>query len=373
MKKVLSLILSLAILLSLLAGCGSSDNTSSIGSANTESTTSDLSSSVSNEQETSSKDTVSRLTDDQMAMSQHLGNWVDKLDEINNAKNGKFTFAIQTDVHHYDTSAEYLGKNLAALSNFVDLKYIANLGDLIRGYSVNEIDNPQNMRACLDDIVDRTINKTKCPVFMTVGNHDTNKMWCEKWSDHTEQFTPEEQLLRVYAPLKDHNGDKMITDDDGSYYYIDYPEDNVRVIMLNTSNGTYNGSRYSNLFVIKEKQAEWFKNEALNTDYAVIVMSHVPLNPNFTIEATGETTSKVTNSNLILDAVEEFVVNGGHFVAYLNGHEHEQIEYVDENGRLYLSFKKGGKSGEVVMVDTINKTISTIGLGEAKNREVKYN
>ena len=143
--------------------------------------------------------------------------------------------------------------------------------------------------------------------------------------------------------------------------------------MLNTSNGTYNGTKYSNLFIVSEKQAEWFKTEAINTDYALIVMSHVPLTPNITVEAEGESTSKVTNSDLIRNAVEEFVAGGGHFVAYLCGHEHEQYSYVDENGRLYLSFGKGGKTGEVVMVDTENGVITTIGLGSANDREMRYN
>ena len=30
-------------------------------------------------------------------------------------------------------------------------------------------------------------------------------------------------------------------------------------------------------FIIREKQIEWFKNEALHTDKAVIVMCHTPL------------------------------------------------------------------------------------------------
>lgn len=369
LKKYKSILCGLlALCLVLACGCGaSSDNTSS-----GDSTVGNNSVVSSTESDTASKNTASRLTDDQIAMSQHLGKWSDKISEIEAAKKGKFTFVIQTDTHHYDTTVEYSGKNVAALSNFVELDFAANLGDLIRGYSQDEIDNPENMRACLNDIVQRTLTRARCPIFMTVGNHDTNIMWCQKWADHTAQFTPEEQFQRVYAPLKEHNGDKMITDDDGSYYYIDYPEDKIRVVMLNTSNDTYDGTKYTSLFMISDKQVEWFKSEALNTDYSVLVMSHVPLDANFTLAHTGKTTNGVKNSNLICNAVEEFISGGGDFIAYLNGHEHEQWEYFDNNGRLFMSFKKGGKNGEVVMIDTSSKTISTIGLGDAKNRELRY-
>ena len=365
MKRILSIILVLCFVL--VCGCGdSSDNTSSVNS-----TVGNNSVVSSTQSDTSSKNTASKLTDDQIAMSQHLGKWADKMDKINADSKGKFTFVVQTDTHHYDTTVEYSGKNIAALSNFVNLKFGANLGDLTRGYSQDEIDNPENMRACMDDIVSRTLTRAKCPIFMTVGNHDTNVMWCEKWADHTAQFTPEEQFQRVYAPLKEYNGDKMITDEDGSYYYIDYPEDKIRVIMLNTSNGTYDGTKYSDLFTISDKQVQWFKSQALNTDYSVLVMSHVPLDANFTLATTGKATNGVKNSNYIRDAVEEFISGGGDFIAYLNGHEHEQIEYFDGNGRLYLSFKNGGKNGEVVMIDTATRVITTIGLGDAKDREIR--
>lgn len=360
LKKCKSILCGLlALCLVLACGCGaSSNNTSSDGSAVVVSST---------ESDTSSKNTASRLTDDQIAMSQHLGKWSDKISEIEAAKKGKFTFVIQTDTHHYDTTVEYSGKNVAALSNFVDLKFGANLGDLTRGYSQDEIDNPENMRACMDDIVSRTLTRAKCPIFMTVGNHDTNRMWCDKWADHTAQFTPEEQFQRVFAPLKKHNGDKMISDDDGSYYYMDFPEDKVRVIMLNTANGTYDGTKYSELFIISEKQVEWFKTEALNTEYSVLVMMHTPLLYDFP-----DNGNAVKHSDKILSAVEEFAANGGDFIAYLSGHTHGQNIVVDDNGRSHISFINGGKNGEIVMIDTTLKTISTIGLGNSKNREIRY-
>ena len=363
MKKSFSLIICVIMLFVFVCGCGKdSKKTSSDSSATNGSVGSSLVSS-----DAPSKDTTSRLTDDQIATTQHLGNWANKIEEVKTASDGKFTFLVQTDTHHYDTSIAYEGKNVAAFSNFVDLDFAANLGDLTRGYSVDEIDNPENMRACMADIVQRTLNRAKCPVFMTVGNHDTNKLWCEKWADHTAQIMPSEHVEMVFSPLKQHNGDAMVTGGNGSYYYMDFNDDKIRVIMLNTVDDEYDGTKYSNIFKISDEQVKWFKEEALNTTNAVIVMMHTALFQDFP-----DNDNSVVNSGLILSSVEEFVANGGQFIAYMYGHSHDQYLVIDDNGRLHISFFKGGKYGEVVMIDTNLKSISTIGLGGIKDREFRY-
>lgn len=351
------------IITGLACGCGSDAPKASSDS----SLTNESVSASSVESNTSSEDTVSRLNDDQIAMSQYLGSWSERLDEIKAKSSGKFTFLIQTDTHHYDLNVDYSGKNVAALSNFVELDFAANLGDLIRGYSQDEIDNPENMRACMSDIVNRTINKAKCPVFMTVGNHDTNIMWCQKWADHSAQIMPEEHVSMVYEPLKQHNGDKMVTGGDGSYYYMDFNDDKVRVIMLNNADDAYDGTKYTSVFKISDEQINWLKTEALNTANSVIIMLHTPLVKDFP-----DNGNAVSNSDAVLSAVEEFVSGGGEFIAYMYGHTHTQHLVVDDNGRLHVSFKNGGANGEVVMIDTKDKTISTVGLNGVQDREFRY-
>lgn len=359
LKLSLAAVLASTVLFSTACGSKPSNGGGAATSSNTDSAVSDTSA-------VSSTDTVSRLNDHQIKMTAYLGNWSEKIDEIKQAQEGKFTFCVQTDTHYCDLGNRNIANNLAALSNFVDFKFVANLGDLVRGYSVEDVDSPDNMRACMDELVKRYTENAACPVFMTVGNHDTNRMWCEKHGDHTFQITPEEQINRVFAPLKDYNGDKMVTDSDGSYYYYDFPEDKVRVIVLNTANGTYDGTGYSKTINIGTAQAEWFKTEALATDYAVMVMTHVPLVPDFP-----DAGNSVPNSGEILNAVEEFTQKGGRFIAYFYGHTHGQYEYYDENGRLHISFKDGGDFAEAVMIDLKNNTVETIGLG-TQNREYRF-
>lgn len=350
----------------LTCGCGgSSDKTSADAGSSSDIASNTLSTDIG----TSSKQTASRLTEEQIALTRYLGNWSNKISDIEKAQNGKFTFAIQTDTHFYDLTNENAARNMASMSNFVKLEFIANLGDIVRGYSVQDVDSPENMRACMIDLVNRYTENAKCPVFMTVGNHDTNIMWCQKWADHTAQITPQEQYEMIYSPLKAFNGDAMVTDDDGSYYYMDFPDDKVRIIMLNTANGEYDGTKYSNTFTISDRQAEWFKNQALKTDFSVIVMSHVPMTASFPDNGNG-----VHNSDKILAAVDSFVSGGGSFIAYMYGHTHAQHVVVEEDtGRLHISFKDGGSYGEIVMIDLENKTIETIGLGGVGDREFRYN
>lgn len=363
-KRILSVLMAVALLLCMFAGCGDDAKGTSSDSASVTSETESVVSSVSSDAGTTSS-TTSRLTDAQIKMSGYLGGWSDSISTINSQSEGKFTFCIQTDTHYSDLSNTNVANNLTALANFVDFKFVANLGDLVRGYSVVDVDSPENMRDCMDELVKRYTKDAVCPVMLTVGNHDTNIMWCQKWADHTAQITPEEQYTRIFEPLKAYNGDAMVTDDDGSYYYMDFPEDKVRVVMLNSANGTYDGTKYSATFAISDKQVEWFKTEALNTDYSVLVMTHVPLVSSF------PDTNGVPNGDKILAAVNDFVNFGGDFIAYLYGHVHAQNYLVDDDGRLHISFKNGGGYAEAVMIDLQNKTIETIGLG-VSDRSFRY-
>ena len=364
MKRAVFTLLSLLLCFALLAGCGgtdtsSTDSSSASSPAGSETASTDTSSNA-------SSNTSSKLTEEQIKMTQYLGSFSYKIDTLNEKTKGKFVFGLQSDTHHYDTTKTQGGNNIVALSHFVPMDFVGHLGDIVRGYSVEDIDSPENMRACMDDMVNRFVNNAKVPVMMTVGNHDTNSMWCNKWGDHTTQITPEEQKTRIFDRLKKHNGDKMVTDDDGSYYYIDFPEDGIRVIMLNTSNDTYDGTRMCSTAFVSNKQIEWFKSVALNTQNQVIVMSHIP----FTTAV--EENKLPTGGAEIAAAVEEFISGGGEFIAYCCGHKHGKTSAVDENGRLHIVVPNGSKNGAVVAVDTKNRTISFYSLGGADDAEYNY-
>ena len=309
-------------------------------------------------------------------MQQKLGsyipkNWQAGIDEITSDLPTDFMFAIQTDTHFSVKSGNTSASCLKALSHFIPLSFYANLGDYIKGYYSGEegkVENtPDKTMTSLVEITSRYLDDANCPVLVTFGNHDTNQLWCKYYGEANQQLTQKDHYEQVISKLKAHNGSAMVTDGESNYYYMDFAADNARIVMLNTTDGNYESS-FDSVSTISDRQAEWFKNVALNTDKNVIVMTHIPLCEGFP-ESSG---SRPKNADKICDAVEEFIKNGGNFVAFMYGHTHLQSDMLDENGRLHISFKNGGTNAEVVAINFKARKIYTFGLGTVEGRDFRY-
>lgn len=294
-------------------------------------------------------------------------NWKSEIETARAGISGKFAFAIQTDTHFSELSSPLSCYNLKALSHFVDLDFFANLGDLTRGYMDVVVNTPEKMRAAMDEAVHRYVEDANCPVMITVGNHDCNHLWCQLHGDVSQLITEKEHFSRITAPLLRHNGARMVTDGESNYYYMDFDTHKIRVIMLNSTDGEFTKG-YSERAIFSDRQVKWFAQNALDTDYSVLVMMHIPLIPEFP----GNDSSKSINREKILAAVEAFIARGGNFIAYLYGHTHNQHDLTDENGRLHVSFKSGGHIAELVTVDTTSRTIETLPLGDLIPRSWTY-
>lgn len=370
MKHISKIFLTLLLILGLLLSSACSGDT-----ADTSGNASDTGSITAENEETASKTSsnTSKLTEEEKDLLSYLPvSWAQQVSTIKKNSAGKFVFALQSDTHLYDTSERNFGNNLKALGYFADLQFIGNLGDLVRGYSVLDIDNPNNMRDCMDALVERYTKGGKTPVLMTIGNHDANHMWSQKHfpDDYTTLITEKEHYSRVIAPLKTHNGDNMVLNGESTYYYMDFPDSKVRVIMLNTTDSKFTEGWGGNNSM-SDEQVNWFKTKALDTDYAVIVMSHIPFVQAF---EEGKNTTSVKSSQ-ILEAVENFVSNGGTFIAYMHGHTHTNETFVDDNGRVHLTIINSGNSGkyaEVFFIDLENRFVETIGLGGIKTRTFRF-
>lgn len=297
--------------------------------------------------------------------------WKNGMDELASNPSSDFTFAIQSDTHFSVNNKEHHANNLKALSHFIPLDFYANLGDYIKGYFKNEIgkieNTPDKTMQSLKEITSRYLDDANCPVLVTFGNHDTNQLWCKNYGRADEQLTKDDHYREVISKLKVHNGSLMTTDGESNYYYADFPDNDVRVIMLNCADGNYENS-YDSTAMFSDRQVEWFKNKALDTTANVIIMTHVPLIKEFP----GNDGSDVKNGALVREAVEEFIKNGGKFTVYLNGHTHIQADMTDENGRLHISFKNGANIAEVVKFNTQSRVIETVGLGKVENRKYTY-
>ncbi len=297
--------------------------------------------------------------------------WQSGIEALQGKPASDFTFVIQTDTHFSVNNKESHANNLKALSHFIPLRFYANLGDYIKGYFRNEIgkieNTPDKTMYSLKELTSRYLDDANCPVLITFGNHDTNMLWCKNYGSPDEQLTKADHYREVISKIIAHNGSIMTTDGESNYYYVDFPTDNIRIIMLNCVDGNYE-NQYDSTTVFGDRQVEWFKTEALNTSAHVIVANHVPLIKEFP----GNDGSEVKNGDLVRAAVEEFIKNGGNFTVYLCGHTHNQADLTDENGRLHISFDKGAYVAEAVTIDPKKRTIRTVGLGKLENREFKY-
>lgn len=283
--------------------------------------------------------------------------WRQKVDEINNAQGDDFTFLVHTDPHFWVESGKQAVNSAKALSHYVDLDFIAVPGDLIRGYAYDQ-DNQVNAYQSLEELTRRYTENVNCPVLMTFGNHDTNAMWCKEFGTADMQINQYDHYFTVTEKLKELNGTNMVGEEFCNYYYMDFPDFGIRVVMLNTTDGDYL-DKYDSLSTISPRQREWFRDKALDTDLSVLVMTHIPLLAEFP-----ENSSAPVGSKEILDAVESFVAAGGDFIAYMCGHVHTQESMVDQNQRLHISFHGGATVGEVVFIDPANRTIRTVGVGK---------
>ena len=297
--------------------------------------------------------------------------WQNGMNELKTNPPSGFTFAIQADTHFSVNNKEHHANNLKALSHFVPLRFYANLGDYIKGYFRNEIgkieNTPDKTLYSLKELTARYLEDANCPVLITFGNHDSNMLWCQNYGTPDQQLTKADHYREVISKVAAHNGSIMTTDGKSNYYYIDFPDDDIRVILLNCADGNYEG-QYDSTSVFSDRQVEWFKSEALNTDAHVVIMTHIPLLRNFP----NNCDFVVKNGDEVREAVEQFIQNGGKFTAYLCGHTHAQSHMTDENGRLYISFRNGAHIAEAVTLDLKARTIRTVGLGDVENREFQY-
>lgn len=275
----------------------------------------------------------------------HLtSDWTSMIQTVQNAQGTKFTFAVQTDTHiNFGKTGNMhnadVCNNLKELTTYIGFDFVCNLGDIIEGYTVRDT---ADAKSDMTEIVHRYIDGACCPVLFAVGNHDDNEQ-----SNDTEIITNGDLYARLIKPMRN-TSDRFVFDGKVAYYYADF--DDVRVIVLNTQDGTRAGQ-----FNISTAQATWFSNKALDTDKSVVVMGHAPL-------VSGIGSNIPTNANAILNAVDAFKNKGGTVIGFFYGHEHAQNSTI-VNGINHICFRHAGTRAEVVMVDLDTKTISTIVVG----------
>ena len=290
-------------------------------------------------------------------------NWKSKIQNIQTAQDGKFSFAVQTDTHFgsvgidvYADGYDDLINNLSKLTQYVGFEFIVNLGDIIRGYTA---DTTESMLDAYTELMHRYVTNLWCPIAIIPGNHDTNEMYASAQSDPSLQIT-KSVIYSKLIPFVKSSMPTAVFNGRSLYYYFDYDDSDIRVIFLNTTDGEYSGTSIGSTFVISQAQVNWFENVALNTTKKVIVCAHAPL-------VSGLSSNVVTNADAIMTALYAFKNGGGTVIGCFYGHTHAQSNTTDSAGIPHITFDRGGTCAEVVIIDTDNESINTIGVGSNIN------
>lgn len=297
---------------------------------------------------------------DESGVSTLTDEWETAIDTIREQQGTGLCFGIQTDTHFSMSSPDYVGKQLNEITKSVGFDFIANLGDITRGYSGdNYPDSPENMRKYAKIIMKRYTEGVQCPFFVAIGNHEMNGMWSSAHPD-VPRFTLAE-LYAQYTKQSINTSAKIVAQPSKSYFYVDLVP--ARIIILFT-NDSSQGS-----FTVSDEQVAWFTNEALNTNKPVVVMCHVPL-----IDGWSVSTNYSAKYADIITPLEAFKNNGGIVIACIYGHAHRQ-EAQKKNGIWHIICTRTeaqNNTAEFFMVDPNTYNITTVGVGAAQSRTFEH-
>ena len=212
-------------------------------------------------------------------------------------------FPLITDIHYDPRSSILQNFNdtitiIKKMSENISFDFILNLGDNINGSSNKEL-VLSDARYMLN-----SFKNIGLPYLFTLGNHDTNY-------DPSPKFTISETYGAFYSATP--KTAKVNANSNGTDFYIDYNDLKIRIVSLN--------SNYLNSMFISDSSANWFKNDALNTNNVVIFCTHEsPINTQNWAAIT------VYNGEWVKEQINNFIANGGTLVQ-LFGHSHADYNF----------------------------------------------
>ena len=245
-----------------------------------------------------------------------------------NAVSGKnsFTFVAMSDMHVDNVytgynqiptkkSCEFAAKSLSILERMIDVEALAMLGDYTastREYTAEHVlKDFEYVTECFSNIGDY-------PVAWIRGNHEINY-----YSDADRPMTNAEIYEYIESNSRGLTVDPL--NPTGGYGYIDFSEDKIRMIYLNTSDVygeyTFTEGEDAPAIGVSSRQLEWLASVALDfsdkadaSEWGIILNSHTPLNYN-------DDTIRVL---VILEAYRDGSYGT---LSYVNSNRYYRVEY----------------------------------------------
>lgn len=206
------------------------------------------------------------------------------------------------------------------------ISFIVSGGDIGNDYAYD----PKEIRDSYREIM-ASLFRLPGPVHCCVGNHD------DVTGDFRESCRGNKDFAS-YAVLPDEMHEICMKNNPTkeNYYYIDHEtaDGGYRTVFLNTSDKNYHinpeTGLYDNYVEISDKQVDWLKNEALDTERKILVFSHVPVNPAGIYGAGGPPTRFAEENELINgDKVYAILKNCPNVIAQIAGHVHADNVHMD--------------------------------------------
>lgn len=184
------------------------------------------------------------------------------------------------------------------------------------------------------ELWDRAIEGAECPIYIAKGNHELNARWPTQETydydkDHSQFITNEE--FNVRAQIHAGRRQRNLHDPDGSYYYVDYEDFGVRIIILNA----YRESTDDLNKEFGEEQLRWFAEQALDFSRKEIPSNWTSIIFVHTLEGNespviGKLLDGFISGNAVTELPEfdtaHFTRQGPMlFVGVISGHHHDDV------------------------------------------------
>ena len=182
-------------------------------------------------------------------------------------KEDSLVFPIFSDLHASgkDEKFNLLCDTLAEITKEIQTDAVLDLGDnlgmLGRTIHISDADLEQ----LLTDMFSEMKEKINCPILFANGNHDavgTDFFVSSFWNKIVKQK---------------YGGENAVYDTEGSYYYVDFPKADTRLVVLTVPcDSDFEAEHPTPVWAFGEVQLKWLKEKALDVKGNVILVMHVP-------------------------------------------------------------------------------------------------
>lgn len=195
-------------------------------------------------------------------------------------------------------------KNIRSVTESAPIDSIIHLGDLTDGLGGKLLTKDYS------DHVMNGLRQTDLPVYLTIGNHDTNY-----FHGNPDVYSLPEQFDAFHSGKDPKDVCRRGAD---LWYFVDRPAQRLRMIFL----GSYDAARVDR-YGFWDEEVEWVGEtlSQMRDGWRAIVFSHLPLLPEMHYWS-----KDIRNYKRLLDILAPYGAEG-RVLAYIHGHSHcDQIE-----------------------------------------------